>query len=84
LKTDQRKRRDRLEVAVFSLGTALVELEEVLLRNRQAMRRTSLVVEVLDPAITRLESIRANLRQSQLAMAELWKEEEARRWEKKT
>ena len=75
------KKRDCLEIALFSLGTSIVEIEEVLLRNKQAIRRTPLVEDVLGPAVVRLNTIRDSLRKSQLAIGEIWNEQQAKRWE---
>lgn len=75
------KKRDRLEMALFSISTSIVEVEEVILRNKQAMRRTPLVEDVLGPAMKRLDSIRESLRRSQIIIGEIWNEEQKKHWE---
>ena len=75
------KKRDRLEMALFSISTSIVEVEEVILRNKQAMRRTPLVEDVLGTAMKRLDSIRESLRRSQIIIGEIWNEEQKKHWE---
>lgn len=81
LKNKAQKRRDYIEWAMFELRAAERDLDEVILRNKQAKRRTSLVDDVLDPAIERLIEIRKSVRRAKLAMNENWIEGQARRWE---
>jgi len=79
LTCEQERVRCELEKALFSLGTVLVELDEIGLRTQQAIRRTSLVADVLQPSSKRLDRIRRNVRAAQAAIGALWSEEETKR-----
>ena len=79
--TDQARRmRDELETAQAILLGVSVDLDEVALRIRQAMRRTPLVGDVLGPALRRVERIHAGLRQAQCELSKNWNDEQARKW----
>jgi hypothetical protein len=41
---------------------ALIDIDELILREQQAMRRTELVHDVLAPSVQRLEELRWSLR----------------------
>lgn len=81
LKNKSAARRDYVEWAMFELRTAERDIDEVILRSQQAKRRTSLVDDVLDPAIERLVEIRKRVKRAKLAMNENWIEGQAHRWE---
>lgn len=83
LKTKNSEKRDQVETAMFALKRAERDLDEVILRSQQAMRRTSLVADVLDPAIERLVQIRKRVRVAKRAMNEAWLTGQAERWEGK-
>lgn len=55
------KKRDCLEIAQAELIVLVRDLDEVIIRNRQAVRRTQLVADVLEPGIERLEEIKASI-----------------------
>lgn len=73
--------RDHIETAQAMLCGMLANLDECILRNQQAMRRTGVVVEVLEPAIVRMEMLRAELRVVQRELREAWLKGQAKRWE---
>ena len=73
-------RRDHVETAQAALMGLLVDVDEVILRNQQAMRRTGLVADVLEPAVKRLAEIRDDIRLAQRELGEAWSEAQSRRW----
>lgn len=81
LKTKGTKKRDLVEVAMFELAVIERDLDEVILRNRQAIRRTGLVSDVLDPAIARLVEIRSRVRLAKRSMNDAWIDGQNKRWE---
>lgn len=58
----------------------LVDVDELAIRNEQAMQRTTLVVPVLEPAVDRLVQLRSSLRTCQRELSEVWADGEAERW----
>lgn len=80
LTNPSRIRRDDVERVLFELAPILAELDEVELRTRQAMRRTPLVVDVLQPALSSLEHIRERVSISTMAIGKLWMEGSERKW----
>lgn len=68
----RQRRQDHLEQALAHLAGISADLDEVVLRNRQAIRRTSLVEEVLDPALERLKAIRKELDRAQHELKLAW------------
>lgn len=72
LKTKDAEKRDQVETAMFALKRAERDLDEVILRSQQAVRRTNLVADVLIPAIERLVQIRKRVRVAKAAMNEAW------------
>jgi hypothetical protein len=74
-------RRDQVEEALTALAKSLRDIDEILLRMQQAIRRSSIVYDVLGPAIERLLALRASVRSAQDAIALIWKEEQTRHWE---
>ena len=83
LKTKNSEKRDQVETAMMVLKSAERDLDEVILRSQQAMRRTSLVADVLNPAIERLVQIRKRVRVAKAAMNEAWLAGQAEKWEGK-
>ena len=80
LKSEARLLRDELETAQAILLTCAVDLDEVTLRIRQAMRRTPLVGDVLSPALKRLERIHKDLSLMQSTLSKTWTKKQARKW----
>jgi hypothetical protein len=80
LSDQARQLRDELETAQAILLTCAVDLDEVTLRIRQAMRRTPLVGDVLRPALKRVERIHQDLELAQSELSKTWKEKQARKW----
>ena len=79
--TDQaRSLRDQLENAQASLLVCAIDLDEVTLRIRQAMRRTSLVSDVLTPALDRLERIHNELKLAQCQLSQKWDQKQKEKW----
>jgi hypothetical protein len=75
--------RDRIEAAQAHLVGMLVNIDELILRNQQAMRRSGVVVEVLEPAVKRLERMRHELRLAQKELNAAWVEGQNRKWEER-
>lgn len=80
LTDEARRMRNELETAQAILLCCAVDLDEVALRIRQAMRRTPLVGDVLSPALRRVERIHADLCQAQVELGKTWDQEQARKW----
>jgi hypothetical protein len=57
---------------MFALNQAERDLDEVILRSQQAVRRTNLVADVLIPAIERLLQIRGRVHAAKTALNEVW------------
>jgi len=70
----RQRRQDFVEQALAHMVSVMADLDEVILRNRQAIRRTDLVKDVLDPALARLAEIQRELRSAQAELKEAWKE----------
>ena len=77
---EQMLQRDSLETAQAELIGLLRDLDEVILRNRQAVRRTPLVADVLGPGIERLTEIRESLRRVQENVNTAWSQGQERNW----
>jgi hypothetical protein len=73
-------RRDQTEEALAALGRSLRDIDEILLRMQQAIRRSSIVYDVLGPAVERLLALRSSLRSAQDVIGLIWKEEQTRHW----
>jgi len=73
-------RRDGVETAMMLLHAMLTDVDELMVRNQQAMRRTALVAPVLEPAVDRLHHMRAELRLCQRHLSGVWSDGEAQRW----
>jgi hypothetical protein len=80
LTDEARLHRDQLERIIFELGPILPALDEVILRSKQAVRRTPIVAPVLEPAIFRLEEIRQRINNITLALGEIWTNGSERKW----
>ena len=72
--------RDALEGAQLELVGMLRDLDEVILRNRQAVRRTAVVMDVLDPGIDRLVEIRVGLLRLHELIKAAWVEGQESNW----
>jgi hypothetical protein len=83
LKTKNAEKRDQVETAMFMLIHAERDLDEVILRSQQAVRRTSLVADVLNPAIERLLQIRGRVRVAKGSLNEAWLAGQEDLWEGK-
>ena len=77
---EQASKRDHLETAQAEMVGLLRDLDEVILRNKQAMRRTAIVVDVLTPAVERLVEIRESLRVVHTEINEVWSSGQERNW----
>lgn len=73
-------RRDQVEEEMAVLARSLRDIDEILLRMQQAIRRSSIVFDVLGPAIERLLALRSSLRSAQDVVGLIWKEEQTRHW----
>ncbi len=74
IKASEQRRREQVEAVQARLMLAALDLDEVTLRQRQALRRFPALGGVLDPAIERLGEIRREVRKAHQLMAELWNE----------
>lgn len=74
------EQRDRVETAMFALRNAIRDLDEIILRNQQAMRRSTHVHAVLDPALDRLVTVRQAVMAARRELNEYWVEQQKRRW----
>ena len=79
----QLERRDHIEVAQAELIGLVRDLDEVILRNRQAVCRTTLVADVLEPSIERLNEIRTSLRRVHEEVNIAWAQGQANEWRDK-
>jgi len=70
---DQR-RREELESIQAGLVLAAFDLDEIILRQKQALRRYPNLNGVLQPALDRLSEIQREIRRARALMAELWSE----------
>lgn len=80
LKRECSEKRDHIETASAVLYGLVVSVDEILLRNQQAIRRTAVVEDVLGPAVCRLVEIRQDLMTVQQEIHQAWSEEQERRW----
>jgi len=70
---DQRLR-ERAEEIQAGLALAALDLDEIRLRQSQALRRFPVLSNVLDPAIVRLGEIEREVRQAHRLVGEIWQE----------
>ncbi len=80
LRNEGTKERDQVEAALAALAGSMLALEEVLLRNEQAMRRTPVVEDVLRPAVERIRAIQKDIREAQREMGEVWSKGQIKKW----
>ena len=80
LQTSAKDQRNQVENALSSLDLCLNYLLEIDLRTRQAMRRTNIVVGVLDPAIERIGVVQLHITNIKRFMSALWQDGQRRRW----
>lgn len=73
-------KRTRIETAQAELAGMQRDIDEIALRTRQAIRRTSIVQPVLSPALDRLAEIRNSLSIIKYELASYWSEEQSKRW----
>jgi len=57
-----------------------MDIDELILRNRQAMRRTGLVNDVLTPAIERLDQLRKSIHSIQADVQAAWSQGQEKDW----
>jgi len=74
--------RNRLETAQTLLVEVSLDLDEVALRIRQAIRRSNLVIDVLQPASERLEEIHQDMRLAHSEIKKVWEEGQVKKWRK--
>ena len=74
------EQRDHVETALAVLASAVLAIDEALLRNRQAIRRSNQVGDVLGPAVQRLVDVQADLKLMQAELRAAWKKGQAERW----
>lgn len=75
------RRRDRIETALARVIKVLADLDEIILRTRQARRRSAVVQDVLDPAIERLIEMRDELESVQQELQAAWMNGQADKWD---
>ena len=80
LTLDQEQHRRAVEQPLFDAGKMIGQVDEVMLRIRQAQQRSMLVVEVLAPAEMRLAEVRRMLTSLQSEVAVMWTEHNRRSW----
>jgi len=69
---------DLVEDCQALLACACADVDEALLRNRQAIRRTPLVRDVLAPAVERLERVKSDLTRARWELRRVWNETNGR------
>jgi hypothetical protein len=81
LSADRMRHRDHIETAQAELIILLRDVDEVILRTRQAIRRTPLVSDVLQPSMDRLAEIKDSLCCVQEHINSAWQDGEKVKWE---
>jgi hypothetical protein len=76
----RKRRRDRIETALAQVGGVLEDVDEVILRMRQAERRSPAVKDVLDPAIVRLDGLRDELKLLKEELMQIWMDGQEGKW----
>jgi hypothetical protein len=79
-KHELRIKRDEIETAQAELVGLVRDLDEVMLRLQQAMRRTQLVADVLAPAMKRTAEIRKALRRVHEQVNTAWARGQENNW----
>jgi len=78
----EKRHQDRLDEAQSILAAICVDLDELILRMSQAIRRTSLFKDVLDPAVERLDLVRGEISRAQGNLNISWEEGQRKKWRK--
>lgn len=73
-------RRTQIETALARVISILLDMDEIILRNRQAIRRSPHVRDVLDPAVRRLEQMKHEMEQVKQELSEAWKNGQQDKW----
>jgi len=73
-------RRDHIETAQVLLICSIGDIEEIILRNQQAVQHNILADNVLSPAIERLIEMRDDLALAQRELGHVWADGQASRW----
>lgn len=73
--------RDHVELVQVLLMDMLIDIDELILRNQQAMRRSGVVVDVLTPSTERLAELRRSVTAAQGELSALWHDGQAVRWQ---
>jgi len=81
LTAERRTEREDVERAMFAASRALMDLDEVELRVKQAMRRAPHTQPVLDPVLDRLDDTRRRISLGERILARWWKRGQERRWQ---
>jgi hypothetical protein len=68
------------ESALFALVDVLGGLDEIILRNEQAIRRTELVRDVLAPGIERMKQMKGRIDRHREIVKDAWREGQERNW----
>lgn len=74
---EQVKRKKRIETASVMMAHMQDDLDEIMVRVRQAMRRSSLVCDALAPAVDRIAGIKADLDIAEHEIRAMWSDERA-------
>ena len=74
-------RRDRVELALMLLYAMTVDVDELIVRNAQAMDRALCVCPVLEPAQERLSEIRSDIELMQRELHGVWRDGQNVRWQ---
>lgn len=74
--------RDDFEEILFAVSVAIEDLDEIIIRNRQAVRRTQLVSDVLNPGIERLVSTQRSLSSVRDDLKAFWSQRQNGNWRK--
>jgi hypothetical protein len=82
ISSDKARQRDHIETAQAELAGMTLLIDEIILRTRQAMTRTQLVGDVLEPAIGKLVAMRRSVRNATAELTDAWSEGQAERWSK--
>lgn len=72
--------RDQVETALMLLANMLVDVDELALRTKNAMRRSAEVTDLLGPAVDRIMALQADLIQAQEALKAFWDDGQRRKW----
>jgi len=81
IRQDFKVNRNRVENSQAELIAAQVDLEEVNLRIRLAIKRSQAVGDVLEPALVRMQAISESVQSVRHELSALWSEGQAVRWD---